>query len=381
MGHIGVKGLLRAVEGIKADDSTYTSCSVCARANIKRSPFPKRSSHRASRLLQRIHCDIAGPLPTCYGNYSYYILFIDCYSRYISLFFMKTRDEALDYFIEFLTLAENFTNERVTSLRVDNAPELTRGKMESYCTTKGISYEKTIPHSPAQNGVAERSNLTLASMARAMLIDADLSDYFWPFATQAAVHIKNRTPHTALPPDHTPFQFWHHYKPNLSHLRLFGSPCTSRVLSNTLSKFDARGESGRFLGYPKDAKGYLLWIPAPNGRGGSVKTRRDVTFHDLPIPISTPDVRDRYSPLWDDIMFPEHLVTSYVPKTVTHPYQKTHKPYFKKSTINGTTPSALTRVRGHTRRPCTIIYRVRLHSTKHTFFVQPRSKICPYSRT
>jgi hypothetical protein len=228
---------------------------------------------------------------------------------------MKTRDEALQHFIEFRTHTQNFTGQRLVTLRVDNAPELTRGQMEIYCRTEGISFEKTVPHSPPQNGVAERTNLTLASMARAMLIDADLGSYFWPFATQAAVHIKNRVPHAALPSDLTPlspFECWHHYKPNLSHLRLFGSPCTSRILSTSLPKFAAHGESGRFLGYSKEAKGYLIWIPGPHGQAGSVKTRRDVTFHDFPKPPTPCDVHNQYSPLWDDVPFPDHLITPYV---------------------------------------------------------------------
>jgi hypothetical protein len=219
---------------------------------------------------------------------------------------MKTRDEALQCFIEFRALAETFCGEKVAILRVDNAPELTKGKFGEHCKSEGITYEKTVPEAPSQNGVAERCNLTLTSMARAMLIDADLSDWFWPFAIQAAVHIKNRVPHSSLPTHKTPFEFWHRYKPNLSHLRPFGVHCTSRITpSNALLKFDPRGEPGRFLGYAKDAKGYLVWVPSPSGRGGSLKTRRDVTFHDLPTPAPVPSVHDDLTPLWDDIATPD----------------------------------------------------------------------------
>ena len=311
MGHIGVKGLQRAVTGLELNDSSHLSCVTCAQANIKRAPFPKRSEHRADIALQRIHCDISGPLPHCYGNFSYYIVFVDCFSRYISLFFLKTRDEALHYFIEFRTAAQNFTNHTVSILRVDNAPELTRGNMEEYCKTQGITYEKTIPDSPPQNGVAERTNLTIASMARAMLIDADLSDYFWPFATQAAVHIKNRVPHSSLPIDKTPFELWHRFKPNLSHLRLFGTKCTTRILSNNLTKFAPRGETGRFLGYAKNAKGYLIWIPGSHENTGTVKPRRDVIFHDLPSRVTVPPVDD-LSPMWEDVPYPENPPPTYV---------------------------------------------------------------------
>jgi hypothetical protein len=259
-----------------------------------------------------IHCDVCGPLPTCYGGYSYFISFIDCKGRYVSIFFMHSRDEALDHFIQFRTYAERFTGERIMIIRIDNAPELVRGRFEAYCKTEGIIYEKTVPDSPSQNGVAERLNLTLACMGRAMLIDADLSDWFWPFAIQCAVHIKNRLPHKALPPATTPFFFWNKHKPNVAHFRIFGSYCTARILSTNLTKFQPRGESGRFLGYAKDAKGYLIWIPGRDGKGGSVKTRRDVIFHDFPPTVPVPQSHDNLSPLWEDVAFPEYLVKPYV---------------------------------------------------------------------
>ena len=122
----------------------------------------------------------------------------------------------------------------------------------------------------------------LASMAKAMLLDANLSTWYWPFAVQAAVHIKNRIPHSHLPSHTTPFEFWHHRKPNLSHLCLFGSPCTSRILSTGLSKFKPCGEPATFLGYAQNAKGYIFWVPAPNGHSNSVKVWQDISFHRFP---------------------------------------------------------------------------------------------------
>ena len=324
MGHIGVKGVKNAVDGLHFNDSDLDfPCSVCARANIKRSPFPSKSSHPATRLLQRIHCDICGPLPSCFGNYRYFILFIDCFSRYISLYLMKSRDEAHVHFTTFRSLTENFSGQRISILRVDNAPELIRGKLEEICKQSGITYEKTVPDTPNQNGVAERCNLTIASMARAMLLDANLSDWYWPFAVHAAVHIKNRVPHSNLPPQKTPFEFWYQHKPNLSHLRLFGSPCTSRILSSSLSKFDPRGESAIFLGYAHNAKGYIIWVPNHNGHGGSIKIRRDVAFHDFPHPSPSEDD----SPLWEDVLRSEHITPNlYDLNTFNFPIQTAQKP-------------------------------------------------------
>ena len=315
MGHIGVKGLRSAVDGLTSDDSNHHSCVICAEANIKRSPFPDKASHPATRVLERIHCDICGPFPPSYGSFRYFILFICCQSRYISLYLMKSRDEAYQHFTTFRAASEKFCRQNISILRVDNAPELIKGKLEALCKNEGITYEKTVPDSPSQNGVAERCNLTLVSMTRAMLLDANLSAWFWPFAIRTAVHIKNRVPHSNLPPHVTPFQYWYGHRPNLSYMRLFGSHCTSRILSNHTTKLEPRGESGRFLGYPSDAKGYLVWIPGPNGRGGSIKTRRDVTFHGFPsdagntVSNDTPPLTD-----WDVIPERDHssVYASYI---------------------------------------------------------------------
>jgi len=158
-------------------------------------------------------------------------------------------------------VAENFCKERIAILHVNNAPKLIQGQMEAHCKTNGIMYEKTVPDSPPQNGVAECANHTICSMACIMLIDADLHDFFWPFTVLAAAHIKQRTPNASLLPNTMPFQLWFHHQADISHLWPFRSCCTAQIISNNPSKFDAHGKSGRFLRYAKGAKGYLIWVP------------------------------------------------------------------------------------------------------------------------
>lgn len=135
-------------------------------------------------------------------------------------------------------------------------------------------------------------------MARAMLIEADLSDWFWPFAILCAIHIKCRVPHSALPPDTTPFHYLFHEKPDISYFRVFGCHVTCRLTNaDMLGKFEPRGETGRFVGYAPDAKGYLIWFPQHH----AVRVRRDVTFHDH-IPMKSDKPVDERSPLWKDVL-------------------------------------------------------------------------------
>ena len=321
MGHIGVKGLHAAIDGLQFNDSSLSSCAVCACANICHLPFPNVFSCCASTLLKHIHCDICGPLPNAYGNFSYYILFINCYSRFISLFLMKTCNEALSLFIQFKTAAENFCNKTIKILHVNNAPELVLGQMLMYCKHHSISYKKTVPNSPPQNGVAKWSNLTLCSMARTMLLDTDLCDFFWPFAILMATHIKQCIPHSSLLSGITPFQLWFGHRLNLSHLCPFGTNCTACVISNTLSKFQPCGESGCFLGYARDAKGYLIWVLNNHSPGGSLKVRCNVIFHNFPSPTPSPVIPNSYLPLLEDIHFENRLQ----PMTYNNPHVVSHK--------------------------------------------------------
>jgi hypothetical protein len=151
-----------------------------------------------------------------------------------------------------------------------------------------------------------------------MLIDANLRNYFWPFAVLAAVHIKQCVPHTSLPPHTTPSELWFRCRAELSHLCPFGLRCTTRVISNNLTKFEARGESGRFLGYARDAKGYLIWVTNPNNNAGTLKVQRDVIFHDFTNPTPSPNIPSHYLLLWEHVNFPNRLITSDDEQTKTN---------------------------------------------------------------
>lgn len=219
--------------------------------------------------------DICGKLTNGIGNSFYYLLIVDDFSRFSVVYTLNSRDEALKFFKIFQKHSENIHNTKTVTIRCDNAPEFVKGAFRSYAEEMGIKFETTVPHTPQQNGVAERHNLTFGNMVRAMLLDADMAEWFWPLALHSAVYIKNRLPHRALPRHTSPYQLWFGTKPMLHHLRPFGSHCIAKILpASSLSKFQAKGESGRFVGYSKTAKGYLFWNPKQR----VVQTRRELDF-------------------------------------------------------------------------------------------------------
>ena len=295
MGHIDVKGLRHTTLGLPIDSVHVQNCRICALANIKRLKFPHKASNRATHPLFRIHCDICGPLPSAYGGFKYFITFIDDFCRYVAIYFLKLKSDALKCFHEFRVATEKFLGYSIIFLCIDNAPELTQGQFRDYCKEHGITHELTIPDASQQNGVAERANQIIESMARAMLVDSGLTFWFWPLSAHTATHIKNRVPHSSLDSKLTPFEGWFKHKPDLSHLRPFGALVTARKTnSDQLIKIAPWGEEGRFVGYAHDARGYLIWF----SHSRTIRPRRDVEFHGFPVSLPSPPISDI---LWDDI--------------------------------------------------------------------------------
>ena len=57
-------------------------------------------------------------------------------------------------------------------LRTDNGGEFISDAFKKYLRNNGIKHELTIPKCPQQNGLAKRSNRTLAEMVRYTLVDS-----------------------------------------------------------------------------------------------------------------------------------------------------------------------------------------------------------------
>ena len=126
---------------------------------------------------------------------------------------IKSKDEVLTKFEEYVTLVENQTGHKVktfvtvvnnkTGLKVkilirDNGGEYTSKAFASFCAAKGIIHQFTNPYSPEQNGIAERLNHTIVQSARSMLLHASLPQQFWAEAVNTAVYLHNQSPTVAL---------------------------------------------------------------------------------------------------------------------------------------------------------------------------------------
>lgn len=99
----------------------------------------------------------------------------------------------------------------------------------------------------------------MKDMDRVMLHEMNVPKNFWEEALSTTINVINTVylrPNTI----HTPYELWYGKKPNLRHMRVFGSPYWVFNDRESLGKFDCRGEPSIFLGYGKNTKAYTVLI-------------------------------------------------------------------------------------------------------------------------
>lgn len=277
LGHVNSQYLNKmqdAVQGLTLDsksDISKSSCVTCCEGKQSRLPFPKEGS-RSTELLHIVHTDLCGPMENqSIGGSKYFMLFIDDFSRMTYIYFLKTKDEALKCFQQYKAEVENQLNCSIKILRSDNGTEFCNSAFENYLVSHGIVHHKTNPYTPEQNGLSERFNRSVIEKAKCLLFDAGLEKRFWAEAAHTAVYLQNRTV-TASLNYKTPFELWTGRKPDVSHLRVFGSTVMVHVPKQKRLKWDRKSDKCILVGYSNEVKGYRIYNP----KCDVITTSRDV---------------------------------------------------------------------------------------------------------
>lgn len=278
LGHMSEKGIsiLTKKQLIRMDkNAALDPCNHCLFGKQHRVSFTF-SSTRKSELLSLVHSDICGPMEEkSLGGNRYFLTFIDDASRKVWVYFLKTKDQAFDYFKIFHAMVERETGKKLKCLRSDNGGEYTSKEFDSYCKRQGIRHEKTVPRTPQHNGVAERMNRTIMERVRSMISMAKLPKPFWGEAVRAACYLINRSPSAPLNFE-VPEKIWSGKNPSYSHLRVFGCLAHAHVSKELRKKLDGRTIPCIFIGYGDEEFGYRLWDPIHK----TVIRSRDVVFHE-----------------------------------------------------------------------------------------------------
>lgn len=279
LGHLNYQSMCSmrdgAVEGIqfRNDANILKSCEICALGKQSRLPFQK-SNTRTENILDLVHADLCGDMEeNSIGGARYFLTFIDDYSRKVFIYFLRSKKEVINKFIEFKVFVENQFGRKIKIFRTDNGTEFCQQGINKVCVVNGILHQRTVVYTPQQNGLAERMNRTIVERAKCLLFDAELEKCYWAEAANMAVYLINRSVCSAHA-SKTPEEVWSGIKVNLSDLQIFGSEVMVHIPKQKRKKWDKKSVKLIFVGYDSERKGYRCMDP----NSKKLFVSRDVIF-------------------------------------------------------------------------------------------------------
>ena len=196
-----------------------------------------------------------------YDGYSSYLLIIDEASRYVWVFLTASKDPPLDLITAFL---QQHGHEDGGSIRTDQGGELTWSLKFQDLLLRQFHYtlEPTGADSPSQNGAIEIYNDKFAVRMHTLLYGSGLPAQYWSATLLHSVYLHNRLVHSET--KKTPFEGYYGHKPDLQHLKLFGSRVCVKRSGDRRSKLDRHDFRGIFLGYASTDQN-ILYLDLDSG--------------------------------------------------------------------------------------------------------------------
>ncbi|KAL0539908.1 hypothetical protein IC582_024129 [Cucumis melo] len=261
-------GLLNNVSQFNTFD-----CLHCKMAKQPALSFPKSAS-LCDKPFGLIHSDIWGPAPCPTVNgYRYFVLFIDDYSRFTWIYFLRNRSSLYQIYVDFANMIQTQFSSKIKILRTDNAMEYKDSRFLSFLAQQGTLIQRSCPHTSQQNGRAERKHRHILDSVRAQLLSGSCPEKFWGEAALTSVYVINRLPSQVIH-NISPFERLYGTPPTYSHLKVFGCACFVLLHSHEHTKLEPRARLCCFLGYGTEHKGFRCWDPISQ----RLRISRHVTF-------------------------------------------------------------------------------------------------------
>ena len=150
-------------------------CDICNFAKHRKLPYSS-STFIASSNFELLHFDIWGPIAkvSIYGH-RYFLTIVDDHSRFLWTILLKTKSEVPSRIENFIHLIQNQHNVTPKIIRSDNGPEFL---LSDFYASQGIIHQKSCAETPQQNGRVERKHQHILNVARALLFQSKLPNFF-----------------------------------------------------------------------------------------------------------------------------------------------------------------------------------------------------------
>ncbi|CAI7811910.1 unnamed protein product, partial [Closterium sp. NIES-54] len=244
---------------VSASGQVAASSEVFAAASRSSPASAPCSCRPLSHVTLLWHHRLGHPsLPRLRGHERYFLLIIDDYSRYTTVFPLRSKGEVPEVLIDWIRgarrqLSESFGSDiPVLRLHSDRGGEFSSDLLRAFCRSEGIRQTFMLLASPQQNGIAERRIGMVMDLARTSMIHVGAPHFLWPFAVQYTAHQINLQPCVSLP-ETTPTLRWTGKVGDASAFRVWGS--RAFVRDTSADKLSSRAVPCVFLCFPPDAPG------------------------------------------------------------------------------------------------------------------------------
>ncbi|KAM1108382.1 hypothetical protein ACFX2B_004976 [Malus domestica] len=237
-------------------------CSDCQFGKASRLPFSVLPC-KSTRPFHLVHADVWGPSPTssCTG-YRYYLILVDDFTKYSWLYPLHYKSDVCSVLQTFVLKVQTLFDSKVQRLRSDSGGEFLSATLQSFFNLQGITHQLSCPHTPEQNGCAERKHRHVVEMGRTLLSHSGLPSQYWIEAFQTAVYLINRLPPQAS--SISPWELLFKAPPQYHLLKTFGCACYPWLQPYSSSKLDPKSKLCVFLGYSLNHSGYRCLDPVTN---------------------------------------------------------------------------------------------------------------------
>jgi transposase InsO family protein len=196
-GHLGVQATLKAMnaDGWQHPDlrdqiaELIKFCSLCQKVRVAGDAVEFDQRPTASLTpWTHVSIDTLGPLPKDHEGFTYIIVVVDRFSRYVELFPTKTctaREAAKALLNIFCRYGPP------KSVRSDQGAQYTAAVVEDFLKLTGVERELTIPYHPEANGIVERQNAEILKHLKGIVHARGVRDSWSTFLPLVARSINN----------------------------------------------------------------------------------------------------------------------------------------------------------------------------------------------
>ena len=123
--------MVEVIPSIKFSNDTCKGCVVGKHAEHN---YEKGKARRDTQVLGLVHSNLIGPIPTpSYGGSRYVLTFIDDFSRFCWVYFLKLKYEVFESLKVWKALVENRCGKKIKVFHTNNGKEYVNNNLQHLC--------------------------------------------------------------------------------------------------------------------------------------------------------------------------------------------------------------------------------------------------------